>query len=262
MKPEIMPATESSILEVKAWLKTEENVFEKAEKAWLEGFIDCKPVRGFHCNWDFIERGWRDGGRLHILFVERQAIGFLSGKDFLEIRPDRRRGRCGKRLAEFMIKAAREDGLSVLEIEIAPSTAEPFWKSMGFTVVDGKKGPGGGIYAYQVLHRDHSSGDGEAVPYVVEYFNEYGFDRPEPRAFARFEGVGERLPDNSIKLYKRAYCFEPLAGDKDCLVRIVIDGETIYFERVKCQSSRAFGIEVDRGDIYYIDRIVLGKKWQ
>ncbi len=70
-----------------------------------------------------------------------------------------------------MISRAYDDGWSIFEIGIAPASAEPFWESMGFTLVPERPDRGGGTFAYKMLPRHFELGDGDRVAYVVEFFH-------------------------------------------------------------------------------------------
>ncbi|RWP42428.1 MAG: GNAT family N-acetyltransferase [Mesorhizobium sp.] len=261
MAHEIVPATEATMAEIQAWLDAEESIYQAAKTTWVEseGFASDPPVRGFRCNWDSVKRQWRSGdAQVHVLMVDGRAVGFLDGYDILEIRPDLRGAGYGRLLAEFMLGLAAQEGRSVVEIEIAPSTAEPFWKHMGFTTVPGRLRNGGGIYAYRVLPQIFSLSDGERAPFSVEFFTEEERYSGTPKPFARFWGFGERLSGNQIQLPQRVYCFNPAdEGHHDYFVRIEVGGRQVHFEKVKYESSRACGIERDAGYIYFMDLITV-----
>ena len=145
-----------------------------------------------------LKRGWREGrSRLDVLSLDGETIGFLDGMNILEVRPDLRGRGHGRLLAQFMVDLARDEGLSIIEIEIAPASAEPFWRRMGFTVFPGRAGSGGGIYAYLPLPRTHVLGNGKRVAYEIAFYTERGRYADEPTPFSRFEGGGERLADDS-----------------------------------------------------------------
>lgn len=260
MAYEILPATEATIAEVEVWLDAEEAKYQTAAQVWeRDGWVIDKPARGFRCNWDSVKRSWREGhARVDILLVDGEAVGFLDGKDILEIRPDLRSNGHGRNLAEFMVKTAIEEGRSVLEIEIAPHSAEPFWKRMGFIVVPGRRGNGGGIYAYRVLPRNYVLRNGERVPFFIQFYTEDERYNDNPAAISGFSGLGERLADGSIQLPERAFCFEPETNQNvDYFVKIEIDGHMIHFDKCKRELSTAHGVQLDTGYTYYIDRIIL-----
>jgi GNAT superfamily N-acetyltransferase len=247
--------------EIEAWLDAEEANYPELYQAWLAGdFDDEPPVRGFRCNWDTTKRLWRAGDqRVEILVVDGIAIGLLAGNDILEIHPDFRRSGFGRVLAEFAIALAYDEGQSVMEIEIAPSTAVPFWQSMGFTLVPGRQGSGDGDYAYRILHRAFPLEAGTRVPFEVSFYShEERFGGSDPKPFAQYVGLGEQLPNGTLQLPERACCFRPDAdGFNDDFIKIVVDGQQLHFDKVKRPSSKIYGVERDPGYIYYIDRIRL-----
>lgn len=259
MSHEIAPANESTMAEVEAWLDLEERAYQVAQAEWEEaGYEGDQPRRGFRCNWDSVKRSWREGyAPVDVLIVDGEAVGFLDGTDIVEVRPDLRGRRYGRLLAQFMIDRAWEEGLSVLEIEIAPASAEPFWKHMGFTVVPDRRGPGGGTYAYQVLHRSFDLAGGERVPFTIGFYTaeeRYGDD---PTPFARYSGQGERLTDGSVQLPERAYCHHPRHSQwQDYFVKIEVGGETLLFDKAKYDASKALGMRRDPGYTYFIERVI------
>ncbi|MBZ9908084.1 GNAT family N-acetyltransferase [Mesorhizobium sp. BR115XR7A] len=247
--------------EIEAWLDAEESIYQAAQKTWeeSESFASDEPVRGFRCNWDSVKRGWRsENAQVYVLLVDGRAVGFLDGYDIMEIRPDLRGVGYGRILAEFMLGIAAQEGRSVVEIEIAPSTAEPFWKHMGFTTVPERLSNGTGIYAYKILPQVFSLSGGDRAPFSVEFFTEEEKYSATPKPFARFSGIGERLSGDQVQLPQRVYCFNPAdSGYHDYFVRIEVGGCQVQFEKVKRASSRACGIERDAGDIYFMDRITV-----
>lgn len=257
MSYEIVPATEALLLEVEAWLDAEEAVYKAGQAAWIDdGYEGDPPPRGFRCNWDSTKKRWREWeGGIDILLVHGEAAGF-QGHGIFEIRPDLRRNGYGRILAQFMIARAFDDGWSVFEIGIAPPTAEPFWESMGFTLVPDRPDNGGGTFAFRIIPRTYELGRGVRVPFVVEFFTADEKYSPEPRPFSSFSGLGERLADGRIQLPERAYCFDPLNEvSMNDFVRIEIDGRELHFEKLKRDLSAAIGLERDGGYTYFVDRI-------
>ena len=259
MLPEILPATDATIADVEAWLDAEEAMYQTAMGIWeAEGWGSERPPRGFRCNWDSTKERWRKGeARVDILLVDGKAVGFLNGTDILEVKPEVRGKGYGRLLAEFMIKVAYEEGRSVVEIEIAPSTAEPFWKRMGFTMVPDRTSNGGGAFAYRVLKRHYRLGDGQRIPFTIQFYTERGRYAGNPTAFSSFSGFGESLGDGSVQLPERAFCFEPDSEqDGDYFVSIDLGGDVIHFDKTKYELSKAHGVRQDAGYHYYVDRII------
>lgn len=260
MDQSIVPANERLIAEVEAWLDAEEADYLAAHDAWeISGYDGPSPVRGFRCNWDSVKKYWRNGdSKVFVLVVDRQAVGFLDGTDILEIRPDMRRRGYGKILAKFMLEQGYREGRSLIEIGIAPASAEPFWREgMGLTVIPERRGSGGGIYAYKILPRAFDlSADGERVPFAVSFYTEDEGYRSEPAPFARFTGLGERLTDGSVQLPERAYCFAPdVSQHMDYFAKIELGGKTLIFDKAKREECQMLGILRDAGQVFYVDQI-------
>lgn len=258
MAHEIAPATNADMLEIETWLDAEEAEYQTVLSTGAMGLrVDGTATQGFRGNWDIIKRSWSAGEtRVDVLRVNGEVVGFLSGTDTLEIRPDLRGKGFGRLLAEFMIDVAWQEGRSVLKIEIAPSTAEPFWRRMGFTTVDDRIGIGGAIFAYRVMRRFFELGEGVRVSYAIGFYNKQGRYSDNPTPFVLFEGMGERLPDGTVQLPERAYCFEPGNGQhEDYFVKIVLDGQQVRFDKAQCGESRDYGIQLGADYTYFIDRV-------
>src|SRR3546814_9735580 len=64
------------------------------------------------------------------------------------------------------------------------ASAQPFWEAMGFTIVPERRDSGAGTFVYKILPRRFELGDGERVPFVVEFYTpveRYGEERSEER---------------------------------------------------------------------------------
>lgn len=242
---EIVPATMDLLDQIEVWLEREEQEYRRGDR----------EVRGFLCNWH--PERWEDGrDTIHVLLVDGKAIGFLVDTDILEIHPDHRGLGYGKLLADFMLKRAFDGGYSVVEIQIAPLTAEPFWvKGMGFIADYEDRRYQNGLYAAKILPRPFTLGDGPRVPVRIEFFNEkkrYAGEAP----FLIFEGVGERLADGSIQLPERVIGYDfSWKCNLENHIRIVVDGREVYFDRSKY--GQEHGTKRDPGGEHFIDRIVL-----
>ncbi len=256
MNRAIVPATDALVAEIELWLDAEEAAYQAAEAAWLIARFDSpKPVRGFRCNWDSIKRGWREGLLpLDVLMVDGKPLGFLYGADFAEIHPDHRGRGLGVLLSDFMLKRAYDEGYSILEIEIAPPTAEPFWLRQGFILLDDAIHFRNGLHAYSPIARTFSLSDGPRVSVEVEFYDEETVSHGA-NPFVRFEGDGERLADGAIQLPERVHGYSPLLrNNTENHIRITVGGEEVYFGRSKYGSRH--GASRDLAGNHYIDRIL------
>lgn len=254
----IVPATEPLIAEIETWLDAEEVNFQRALQEWREAdYGGDEPIRGFRCNWDSVKKRWREGvSKLHVLVSNNAAVGFLDGTDILEVRPDLRGKGYGRILATFMVQSASEEGRSVIEIEIAPHSAEPFWRYMDFTPVYDRRGYGGGTYAYRVLPRRFELGEGVRVQYVISFLSEAARYSEHPEPFSHFSGQGERLDDGRIQLSDRVFCFNPLDSQHvDYFLKVEVNGHLVHFDKVGSSASKLCGVRRDAGYHFYIECI-------
>ena len=254
----IVSASEALVAEIEVWLDAEEANFKVAEGIWMEAaFESPKPSRGFRCNWDTVKESWREGRTpLDVLVQDGVPVGFLFGTDIVEIHPDHRGRSLGVLLSDFMLRRVFEEGYSILEIEIAPRTAEPFWLRQGFSLLNDEIHFRNGLHAYKAIPRIFALGDGPRVEVLIAFHDEktarYG---GEPLTI--FEGEGERLPGGDIQLPERVHGYSPMLRENtDNHIRIVASGEEIYFGRSKY--GKAYGAGRDPGGNHYIDRILPG----
>jgi GNAT superfamily N-acetyltransferase len=258
MSYQIVEPKEDHISEIEAWLDAEEAFFEEALERWEQnGYLGDRPVRGFRCNWGSAKR-WQEEGHtpMVVLVVDGQAVGFLAGTDILEIKPGMRGRGYGRILAEYMVERARSEGRSVVKITVAPSSAEPFWLRMGFTLVEEHNTHGNGTFAYKTLPKKFELGDGPRVPYAISFYTQKQRYSDIPIPFSRFVGKGEQFFDGRIQLPERAFCFNPVDDQHvDYFVKIEVEGRVIHFDKAKYDSSKAFGARRDLGYDYFFDGI-------
>ena len=258
MKYAIFPATEDLVEEIEVWLDAEEAIYKQAEAAWSKAPFDGpKPTRSIRCNWDLVKKSWGEGCTpLDVLVEDGKAIGFLFGSDILEIRPEHRGRSLGILLSDYMLRRAAKENYCVLEIEIAPHTAQPFWLRQGFTLLDDDIHFRNGLHAFIVIPRTFSLGAGPRVSVQIMFYDENTFYRSgEP--FNTFEGAGERLNDDSIQLPERVHGYSPLLQSNiDNHIRILINGRETYAGRSKY--GERYGTKRDPGGNHYIDRVIPG----
>lgn len=247
MAHSITPATEKLLSEIETWLDAEEREYNSGER----------DVRGFRCNWDSTKTRWANGtDKVDVLLVDGKAVGFLNDMDILEIHPDHRGRGYGELLADFMLARAFEAGYSMVEIEMAPATSEPFWvKRMGFKPDHDDIQYRNGLYATKFLPRSFVLGDGPRVPVQIDFYDEkqrYNGGKP----FSSWTGDGERVADGSIQLPERVHGYDPtLRSNIENHIKITVDGSEVYFGRAKYDKDH--GTARDPGHSFYIDRVRL-----
>src|SRR5215218_4647638 len=109
---------------------------------------------GFYCNWGIIVSSFEER-ELYVLRTDGYPVAFLSDQG-----------------ATHMIALSREHGLSVIEIDCAPSTSVPFWRRMGFTPHLSRLGYGGGIYAHKELPWNFEQGTNRRMPVEINFYPE------------------------------------------------------------------------------------------
>lgn len=237
MTDSIRQATAADLNAVKDWLRAE----------------DENSETGFYCNWSIILRAYGRGD-LIVLAANDDIVGFISddasGAEILEIRVDARGNGYGRRLAEWMTTAAFGRGNSVLQIECSPETSKPFWKRMGFIVSQNNR------YAHKILERPFDLIDGPRKPFEVSFYPEARGYKPETQPFRIYTGEAVQLRDGSLQLPERAICFTADEHNfADCIVQIKIDGTLLFEDKVKRPEAECFGVRLDVGHIYYLDKI-------
>lgn len=259
MDTKVVPATRALLSEIQTWLEAEDSAYRAACDTQAERWdpeIEI-PERGFFCNWNIVLSSFeRDPNNVHVLVVDGKAIGFVDEMDILEVHPGFRGRGFGRVLADFMLRRAFELGHSVAEIEVAPETALPFWKSMGFLEDSTRSGAGGGIYAYRRLERPLTLGPGPRVPYRIGFYEPSRDWDNSVEPFAVFAGEGEKLTDGSVRLAERAYCFDARQPTStDCVLRVELAGELLFEDKVKRPEGQRIGLARDPGGVFYIDRL-------
>lgn len=259
----IVPATTAFLREIEVWLREEEAAYDAAEARQAEDWSReiVFPTRGFFCNWNLVLRSFEDDPiNVHVLVADGQVVGFVDQMDILEVRPDVRHLGYGRRLAEFMLDKAAADGMSVAEIAIAPNSAIPFWRSLGFTVIEGRIGRGGGVYAFKRLPRRFELPPGPPAAYRIYFFPEERRHDPSVRPYATFEGHGVRREDSRLMLPERAYAFDEAGtASPDDIVQVEVDGVILVEAKVKYPEAARVGVARDASQLYYIDEIALSR---
>lgn len=258
MSPIIVPADEQLLGEIEVWLDEEQSTYGRRVDEWEDqGCVGPPPTEGFRCNWDSVIRGWRDGrASVSVLLVDGEAVGFLDGTDILEIRPDQRGKGYGAIMARHMLLQAGDQGYCVVEIEIAPASARPFWERMGFEVVGPQEEYRPLLRAVRFIDKNFELGQGSRVRYEIGFFRQSDRFASTPRPFALHEGEGVRLPNGDIQLPRRICCYDKARSGEDSFVRIAINGDELHFDKVKYPESAMLGFREDPHRRFYIDRIL------
>ena len=236
---EIRLATPADLAEIEVWL-----IAEREETG-----------EGFYCNWNVIQGGL-EHDKTFVMLRDGEAVAVLVdgtvGPDILSVRPDLRGHGLGGQFAQWLFERALSRGYSVLEIECAPQTSVPFWRKHGFLPM--AAGPDGFRHAFKLLERRHALIDGPDVTVVVSLFpTERDWNRSTAPYWVRTE-IGRRQ-HGRVQLPARVALHQPGAHLGDCVVRVDVDGDCIYEDKLKRPEAGARGIHRDPGGFYYVDAV-------
>lgn len=227
----IRRSTDSDIRTIHSWLVEEE----------------ASGVHGnFLCNWRLTEE-CHEEGRL-LVFVDgasRTPVAYQWGglvrPGILQVRQDVRGKGIGRKLVARCIADAYKHNECLLFIDCKPSTSIPFWRAMGFTLLDS---PDGKNYAYRVLEKKHAlPTSGRPVHAVIRFYPEYRKWDETARPCTTATPVAACASDGTVRLCERVFFFEDLyPGVGDAVVEIAIDGQVRYCDKAKYEESEGIGV--------------------
>lgn len=236
---EVRRAVQNDFNALMAWLKAE---WEQTE-------------RGFYCNRGVIERAFISG-QLIVAVEQNEPVAFLASgltrDGILEVRPDKRGRGLGRLMFEAGLQEAVDLDISMLEIECAPATSATFWQRMGFTLFSER-------YAFMEIPKTYELPTGGSEVDVVISFHidpDQQYGRLDG-ATSSFTPKAVRVEDGSIHLESRVLHNPHLAKESgDPVVRIVVNGQQIYFHKVKYKEASELGVQRDLEGNFYIDKIM------
>ena len=183
-------------------------------------------------------------------------LGRLLSPGILVVRPGLRGRGYGQMLVEFCIREAQTNDVCFLHIQCTPETSVPFWEKMGFTLLPTQASPGSSgwhgytyPHAYMILPKvfDFPAACSE-VSVLIQFSAQCAPDAQRvlehrPRAYRRSDG--------KIALENRVIGFHP-AAPIDLVVKITVEGDTIYFDRAKY--AERYGVQ-NRQPVFCLDVI-------
>lgn len=237
-------STEKDISAIHAWL-----VEEKA-----------KDVHGnFLCHWSATKESHEEGRLL--VFVDglsRIPVAYQWGDlvrpGILQVRHDMRGKGIGRKLVARRMEETDKCDEPILFIECNPSASIPFWKAMGFTLIENQHGKNN---AYRVVEKKHSlPADGRIADVVIRFCPERRKrdKTATPRATAM--PAAASTPDGVVHLSERVCFFDwPRCptGD-DVVVEIEVDGELRFCDKAKYDEAKLLGVRRCTNG-FYIDFI-------
>ena len=68
--------------------------------------------------------------------------------------------------------------------------------------------------------------------------------------------AAQNVAASSLQLPERAICFLPeITYCNDCVVRVAVNGTTLFEDKVKRPEANSIGVNRDVGEIYFLDKI-------
>jgi GNAT superfamily N-acetyltransferase len=245
-KSPIRGSSQQDVDQIHFWLQREK----------AEGVHD-----NFLCNWELTLRAHREH-RL-IVYVDaasNTAVGYQWGgllrPGILEVRRDMRRRGIGHALVNHRVAQAlrRDEGL--LYIQCKPESSIPFWRRVGFTLLDESNEDDGKQYAYRILEKKHElPPGGTPVHATVRFYPEEVKWKPSTAPLSSVSPPARMYADGFVRLSQRAYGFASLhRQSRDLVAEILVEGTVRYRDKAKYEEASRVGVcRCTNG--YFIDRI-------
>jgi len=220
---------------------------------------EAKKVHGnFLCNWSMIESAQKDGELL--VYVDGQTgtpVGFQIGKlvrpGILQVRNSYRRRSIGRKLVERCFYLARKSDECLLYIQCKPSSSIPFWRKMGFTLLESTDGKN---YAYQVLDKllplpEH----GSDIEVTITFFPESRKWQSSTPSYAINSPQARITADGIVHLRQRVLFHECAYREShDVVIGIQVAEKLFYRDKAKYPEAERIGVTRCKNG-FYIDRI-------
>lgn len=227
----VRPATAADMKYIESWLPTDYSIgtlamnWKTTIKMFKEGAVSV----------------WEDAT---IGQPVAYCWGALNSRDsVLEVHPNYRKTGIGRKMAEFMIEAAITAGDPLLEIEIAPESAENFWKRMRFQTYWQKNS----CFGRRILQLEQPRADGIRRSVTVEFLpaSASWSNDPAIKALATHNIIGTETSEGKIILEKSVAHFD-LEDGADLVMEVKVDGQSLYRGKAKHEGAKAIGVKGGR----------------
>lgn len=224
----VRPATDADIKHIEAWLPTDRSI----ETLAMNWNITLKMFKKGAVS------VWEDG-------ISNQPVAYCWGSlnsdsSILEVHPEYRGLGIGRAMANFMIEEAISANDPLLEIEIAPISAELFWQKMGFQT----RWEGYRCIGRRVLELRQPLTDGISRSVTVEFLPENALwsTKSVPVALETHNVIGRETFDGKITLEKCVAHFY-LPDGADLVIDVMVDGRSRYRGKAKYQDAKTIGVK-------------------
>jgi len=228
-------------------IRTSTDADFKAIADWLREERSQGIHGNFYCNLNSVENSHARGDLL--VYVDGPTgspvafqLGGLIYPGILEVRHDMRGHGIGRKLVEHCVERARARNECILKIECTPPTSIPFWKKMGFKLLDPKSDRN---LAYRIVEKRHELPTG-GIPanVVIRFFQLAQLNQKGARPCKLSRPAAIRTPDGMVHLdHQVQFCTELHPNIVDAVVRIDVDGQTLCFEKAKYPLAKCLGVQ-------------------
>ena len=223
---------------------------KRADLEAIHTWLTEEEAQGVHgnflCNWSLIERAHRDGELL--VYVDGRTglplafqLGRLIRPGILQVRHSHRGRGIGRKMVERCIALAAKRDQCLLYIECKPSTSIPFWRHMGFTLIENASGKN---YAYQVIEKSLQLPEqGSAAAVVIRFFPEERKWEPDTKPYIVYSPQAVLAPDGAVYLARRVqFHEEAFPNVKDVVIEIEVNGSRRFCDKAKYDEARRVGV--------------------
>ncbi|WP_353980477.1 GNAT family N-acetyltransferase [Salinicola endophyticus] len=211
---------------------------------------DRREVYGsFLCNWNLTQRV-HDEHQLFVATLEDEPVAYIWG-DFgiLEVREDLRKKGVGKQLVEYAMQRAISSGRIAVSIECKPESSIPFWKKMGFEFHNNNEAS----FVFE-KYLDVPT-DGSPVNVKIMFYPEQAKWISETVPIKSFSPTAVLDNQGVIHFQNRVAAYVRSENYKgDAMIKICVDGESVYFDKAKYSEASAIGVAYNSG-AFYIDKV-------
>lgn len=211
---------------------------------------DHREVHGsFLCNWKLTQQA-HDDHQLFVATLDDEAIAYIWG-DFgiLEVREDFRKKGVGKKLVEYAMQRAISSGRIAVSIKCKPESSIPFWEKMGFEFHNENE-------ASFVFDKSLDiPADGSPINVEIMFYPEQAKWTPETPPIKSYSPIAVLDNQGTIHLRHRVAAYVGSENyNGDAMIKICVDGESVYFDKAKYPGAKAIGVTYNSG-AFYLDKV-------
>ena len=240
----IRKSTDQDLTEIHSWLvqQTKDNIHGT-----------------FLCNWNLTQKCHEEGRLIVAIDSSNNEViayqwGGLKFPGILEVRNDKRGLGIGRKIVEYCIEQASNEGVNALHIQCTPESSRPFWEHMGFIVYDEDD-----RHAYKMIDHFQCSCPQSAntISVRIRFFPEFSIWKEDTPHISEYNPTVWKSDHGVLQLEKRISVFTELndwAGDP--VVEVCIGDKQIYIGKAKHNGAEDLGFICEYGSIY-IDQMWL-----